>query len=181
AAYESLKAALYFIYKGVNVGKIGEVIESKIDRMGYNSIINLSGHGVGEYDAHIGPNIPNCAIETGVELEIGDVVAIEPFATEGGGKVTEGGKEEIFSLIQRRSIRGRRSRELVALIEDRYKTLPFAARWVEESQGKIVLQRLKMARIIRGYPVLREQKNKLVSQAEHTVIVTKNGCEIITE
>ena len=55
---------------------------------------------MGEYDAHIGPNIPNCAIETGVELEIGDVVAIEPFATEGGGKVTEGGKEEIFSLIQ---------------------------------------------------------------------------------
>ena len=52
---------------------------------------------------------------------------------------------------------------------------------MEESQGKIALQRLKMARIIRGYPVLREQKNKLVSQAEHTVIVTKNGCEITTE
>ena len=112
---------------------------------------------------------------------MGDVVAIEPFATEGGGKVTEGGKEEIFSLIQRRPVRGRRSRELIELIENRYKTLPFAARWIEESQGKISLQRLKMARIIRGFPVLREQKGKLVSQAEHTVIVTKDGCEIITK
>ncbi len=181
ASEGALEAALSLIEPGVNVGKIGEVIESKIDKMGYNSIINLSGHGVGKYDAHIGPNIPNCAIETGVELKVGDVVAIEPFATEGGGKVTEGGKEEIFSLIQRRPVRGRRSRELVGLIENKYKTLPFAARWVEESQGKISLQRLKMARIIRGYPVLREQKGKLVSQAEHTVIVTKNGCEITTK
>ena len=180
ASEVALEAALDIVQAGVNVGKIGEVIESKIGDRGYNTILNLSGHGVGRYDAHVGPNIPNCAIRTGVELELGDVVAIEPFATLGGGKVTEGGKEEIFSLIQKKSVRGKKSRELIDTIENKYNTLPFAARWIGEGQGKISLQRLKMARIIRGYPILREQKGKLVSQAEHTVIVMEDGCEIIT-
>jgi methionyl aminopeptidase len=70
---------------------------------------------------------------------------------------------------------------LIETIEEKYKGLPFASRWIDESYGKVSLQRLKMARIIRGYPILKEQKNRLVSQAEHTVIITKNGNEITTK
>jgi methionyl aminopeptidase len=42
------------------------------------------------------------------------------------------------------------------------------------------LRRLKAANAIRGYPVLKEDDGELVSQAEHTVIVTDDGCEITT-
>lgn len=181
AVEKALDAALKITGPGISVGEIGGEIERKIGEYGYNSIINLSGHGVDQYDAHTDPSIPNCYVETNTEMKIGDVIAIEPFVTDGVGKVTEGGKEEIFSLVQKRPVRGKRSRELIETIEEKYKGLPFASRWIDESYGKVSLQRLKMARIIRGYPILKEQKNRLVSQAEHTVIITKNGNEITTK
>jgi methionyl aminopeptidase len=31
-----------------------------------------------------------------------------------------------------------------------------------------------------SYPILKEAKDGLVSQAEHTVLVTAEGCEVIT-
>ncbi|MGP8331740.1 MAG: type II methionyl aminopeptidase, partial [Methanosarcinaceae archaeon] len=34
---------------------------------------------------------------------------------------------------------------------------------------------------IMSYPVLKEVEGGLISQAEHTVIVTDDGCEIITK
>jgi len=34
--------------------------------------------------------------------------------------------------------------------------------------------------LITPYPVLRDRDKGMVAQAEHTVIVTKDGCEITT-
>jgi methionyl aminopeptidase len=39
---------------------------------------------------------------------------------------------------------------------------------------------LDKANIIRPYPILKEVQGGLISQAEHTVIITKDGCEVIT-
>jgi methionyl aminopeptidase len=44
----------------------------------------------------------------------------------------------------------------------------------------MALRRLKMADIVKGYPVLQEADGQLVSQAEHTLIVTEDGCEVTT-
>lgn len=181
ASEAALSAALETIGPGVHTGEVGRVIEETIDSYGYNPIVNLSGHGLGEYDAHTSPNVPNRGIETGVEFEVGDVVAIEPFATDGTGRVSEGGTEEIFSLIEPGPIRDRRARRLLDTISETYRTLPFATRWVEESRAEMSLRRLKRNDIIRGYPVLKEDDGCLVSQAEHTIIVTPDGCEITTK
>jgi methionine aminopeptidase len=35
------------------------------------------------------------------------------------------------------------------------------------------------ARCISGYPVLVEASGRVVTQAEHTVIVRENGCEVL--
>ncbi|PSQ65352.1 MAG: type II methionyl aminopeptidase, partial [Halobacteriales archaeon SW_9_67_24] len=94
----ALDAALDLVEPGVETGEIGAAIEEVIDDYGYNPVVNLTGHGLGRWDQHTPPNIPNRAVSQSVELEAGDVVAVEPFATDGGGKVSEGSDEQIFAL-----------------------------------------------------------------------------------
>jgi len=180
AAEDALEAALDVVEPGAHTGEVGAAIEAAIDCTGYNPVVNLSGHGLQEYDAHTGPNIPNRAVDSGVELEAGQVLAIEPFASTGSGKVREGAATEIYSLLDAKPVRDRRARQLLETIDETYQTLPFAARWLEGSRVDISLTRLERADAIRSYPVLKENDGTLVSQAEHTVIVTEDGCEIVT-
>ena len=181
AAEDALDAALDVVQAGAHTGEVGAAVERAIDDAGYNPVVNLSGHGLAQYDAHTGPNIPNRAVASGVELEAGQVVAIEPFASTGSGKVGEGAATEIYSLIEAKPVRDRRARQLLETIDDEYATLPFAARWLEGSRVDISLTRLERADAVRSYPVLREDEGALVSQAEHTVIVTEDGCEVVTD
>jgi methionyl aminopeptidase len=44
----------------------------------------------------------------------------------------------------------------------------------------MALRRLKQQNVVHGYPVLKEQDGFLVSQKEHTVIITEDGCEVTT-
>lgn len=181
AAEQALEAALDAVAAGVDTGTVGAEIEDVIRGYGYTPVLNLSGHGVEQYDAHTGPNIPNRGVDRGTELQVGDVVAIEPFATDGRGKVTEGAKEEIFELQQERSVRNRGARQVLDQITSEFDGLPFASRWVDSPRAEMALRRLKQAGVVRGYPVLKEEDGRLISQAEHTVIVTEDGCEITTE
>jgi len=180
APEEALEAAIEVVEPGVETGEIGAEIESVIDGYGYNPVVNLTGHGLGHWEQHTEPNIPNRAVEQGIELEPGDVVAIEPFATDGGGKVNEGASEEIYSLEREASVRDRGARQALEQIVDEFKTLPFARRWLETSRAEMALRRLEQKNVVHGYPVLKEQAGFLVSQKEHTVIVTEDGCEVTT-
>lgn len=181
AAEAALDAAVDTVRAGVHTGEVGTAIEAAIDDYDYNPVVNLSGHGLGHYDAHTGPNVPNRAVDSGIELAVGDVVAIEPFVTDGSGKVREGSKEEIYSMVEEKPVRDRRARQVLETISEEYRTLPFAARWLESERAEMSLRRLKMQDIIRSYPVLKEDEGSLVSQAEHTFIVTEDGCELTTE
>jgi methionyl aminopeptidase len=180
AAEEALDAALDVVGPGVETGEVGAAVEDVIRGYGYTPILNLSGHGVAQWDAHTGPTIPNRGADRGVELAVGDVVAIEPFATTGRGKVSEGSKEEIYSLETDRSVRNRTAREVLDQVRDEYRTLPFATRWLESSRAEMAVRRLQQQGVLHGYPVLKEDEGELVSQAEHTVVITEDGCEILT-
>jgi len=181
ASEEALDAALDVMGPGVDTGEVGGVIEDVIRGYGYTPVLNLSGHGVAQYDAHTGPNVPNRGVDRGVELEVGDVVAVEPFATDGRGKVGEGSGAEIYSLEEERSVRNRQARQVLETVTEEYRTLPFAARWLEGPRTEMALRRLEQAGVLHGYPVLKEDEGNLVSQAEHTVIVTEDGVEITTD
>ena len=180
APAEALEAALDVIEAGVETGEIGAEIEAVVDGYGYNPVVNLTGHGLGHWEQHTEPNVPNRGVEQGVELEAGDVVAIEPFATDGGGKVNEGSHEEIYSLEREASVRNRQARAALEQIVEEFKTLPFARRWLETDRAEMALRRLARDDVVHGYPVLQEQEGCLVSQTEHTVIVTEDGCEVTT-
>ncbi|WP_436925675.1 type II methionyl aminopeptidase [Halosimplex amylolyticum] len=180
APAEALDAAIDVIEPGVETGEIGAAIEEVIDGYGYNPVVNLTGHGLGHWEQHTTPNIPNRAVAQSVELEAGDVVAIEPFATDGGGKVQEGSDEEIWALEREGSVRDRNARQVLDQITEEFKTLPFATRWIDNSRASMALRRLQRQDVVHGYPVLKEEDGCLVSQKEHTVIVTEDGAEVTT-
>jgi len=180
ASAEALDAVLEMIEPGIDTALLGDVIGRTIDGYGYNPVVNLTGHGLGHWEQHTTPNIPNRKVPQGTTLEVGDVVAIEPFATDGGGKVKEGSSEEIFALESERSIRDRQARQALDQITEEFRTLPFATRWLDTSRPELALRRLKQQDIVHGYPVLKEKDGRYVSQKEHTVIVTEDGCEVTT-
>ncbi len=179
AAEMALEAAIDRVAPGQSAGEIGAAIENVIRDYEYTPVLNLSGHGVERYDAHTGPTIPNRGVDRSNTLEVGDAIAIEPFATDGRGKVGEGSTEEIFEIQQERSVRDRRARQVLEQIAE-MDEVPFAARWLEGSGTDMALRRLKQRNVIKGYPVLKEQSDTLVSQAEHTLLVTEDGCEVTT-
>jgi methionyl aminopeptidase len=180
ASEQALEAALDVVEAGVSTGDIGAEVEDVIEGYGFNPVVNLTGHGLGHWEQHTSPNIPNRAVSQGATLEAGDVVAIEPFATDGSGKVKEGSEEEIFALEREASVRNRQARQALEQIVDEFKTLPFATRWLETSRAEMALRRLEQNGVVHGYPVLKEQEGYLVSQKEHTIIVTEDGCEVTT-
>lgn len=178
---EALDAALELVEPGVETGEIGARIEEVIDGYGYNPVVNLTGHGLGRWEQHTPPNIPNRAVSQSVELAVGDVVAIEPFATDGSGKVGEGSDTEIYSLEREQSVRNRDARAALDQITEEFRTLPFATRWLDVERPEMALRRLERQDIVHSYPVLKEDAGTLVSQKEHTVIVTEDGCEVTTQ
>lgn len=181
ASEEALEAATDVIEPGVDTGTIGAEIESVIDGYGFNPVVNLTGHGLEQYEQHTAPNIPNREVTQGQTLEVGDVVAIEPFATDGTGKVTEGARTEIYKLEREdATVRDRRARSALEQIQSDFKTLPFAKRWLETDRPEMALRRLQQHDVVESYPVLKEDDGRFVSQKEHTVIVTPDGCEITT-
>jgi len=64
---------------------------------------------------------------------------------------------------------------------EEYKELPFAKRWLNSDKLEFALLQLEKAGILHAYPVLIESAGGLVAQAEHTIIITQDGCEVTTK
>ncbi len=179
ASQAALSAAIELVTPGVNTADIGVAIEQAITGYGFKPVANLTGHGLERYSTHAEPIIPNKVLDKGVTLKEGDVIAIEPFATNGSGRISEASQTEIFGFSIRRPVRSPQARDLLKEIQ-KYTTLPFARRWLVGERIDYALMQLLRAGIIHSYPVLWEVEGALVSQAEHTVIVLENGCEVTT-
>ncbi len=180
AAEVALRDAIAVVRDGVRVEKISEVIEHAIKNAGFKPIVNLTGHGLRRFNPHAPPSIPNIRHQGSAVLREGDVVAIEPFATDGIGRVSEGGKVEIYRLENLKPVRLQSARRLLTEIME-FQGLPFAKRWLKTPHPDGILRMLVRDGILHAYPVLREEGRGRVSQAEHTIIVLDDGCEIITE
>ena len=72
---------------GTRVGDISAAIESVLKKAKLGIVRELVGHGVG-LKMHMSPEIPNYGTKgTGVVLQAGDTIAIEPMASLGGEKI----------------------------------------------------------------------------------------------
>ncbi len=186
ASEDALANAIAAIRPGTAVGEIGGIIEETIKGYGFRPISNLSGHMIKSNELHAGIEIPNIKTSDPYRFQEGDIFAVEPFATTGQGHVEDLEQVEIFSIYMPSKIRMRQSRKIVEFVLQRYGMLPFAERWVRKNfESKLLvsaaLKELLQNHFIRGYPVLREVSRGLVSQMEHTVLVTGNGCEVLSQ
>lgn len=179
ASREALETAISMVKPGVGAGALGAAIQQVIESYGFRPVRNLTGHGLDRYAIHTQPTIPNIGFEGGAVLREGMVFAIEPFASTGSGFVSERGRTEIFQQIAVRPVRFAGARRLMESIRER-RGLPFAKRWLMNEKLELSLHALLKAGVIRGYPVLHDIDGSLVSQHEHTLIVTENGCLVTT-
>ncbi|CAJ37809.1 type II methionyl aminopeptidase [Methanocella arvoryzae] len=180
ASEKALEEAIKVVRAGVSTAEIGEVIEQTIEGFDLKPVYNLTGHGLERFVQHAAPSIPNKRIGQGIVLKAGQVIAIEPFATDGIGMVGEGELMEIFGITAVKPVRMPSDRDMLKAIQ-KFNGLPFARRWVAgQKRADATLNNLMRMGIIHAYPVLVEERGGMVSQAEHTLIVTEDGCEVTT-
>jgi methionyl aminopeptidase len=170
----------------LSLSEAGKTIESTITSYGFKPIENLMGHGLGRYELHSGVSIPNVGAFGGKStLHEGDVIAIEPFATNGAGHVTSGQGSNIYlckDTFKAKFIRDKKTKLVCEKIRNHFGTLPFAQRWYHALLPKddLVMKKLMILGVIKQYPQLIEAKGGMVTQKEHTVILREDGCEVIT-
>ena len=187
ASSDALDIAIDLIKSNINLLNIGVLVEKKIKSYGYLPIDNLTGHNMNRYELHSGISVPSVSnYSNRIKVKTGDVLAIEPFATNGSGHVISGKGSNIYLLqksIKSKLVRDNNSKKLFDKLNKRFGTLPFAQRWcINMSRNiNVSLNRLSYLGLIKHYPQLVEQNNGIVTQKEHTVIVNQNGCEVITE
>jgi len=173
ASQEALKAAIEKVEVGVKLSTIGKAIEDTITSMGFQPVRNLSGHGLDLFNIHSSPTVPN--FDTKSDEVLGkQVIAIEPFATTGGGLIYEKGEPSVFGLTGKKSVRVGFVRNIQKEIES-YNGLPFTTRWLTRkfspAQVKFALNQFKQLDILKEWPPLVERSDGLVSQAEHSLLV----------
>lgn len=184
ASREALENAIKLVKPDVKLKDIGKTIHDTITKYGFSPVRNLSGHGLGEFNVHTKPTIPNYDNGDETELKEGDVVAIEPFASAGAGIIYESGTATVMQLLTTKPVRSSFTRQAMQEIK-KSNGLPFCKRWLIKKFGlaktNFAIRELKILEMLREYPPLVDKNHGLVSQAEHTVLVTKEGCEILTK
>jgi len=184
ASKQALNNALSLLKQNPDstLNQIGETIQTTIEEKGFSPIINLSGHSLSNYELHSGITIPNYANNNPQTLEPG-AYAIEPFATTGEGKIYEGQSSNIFQVINPKNTRSANARKIFDYVWQKYKLLPFSLREIQEkfkTSARTSLRELEQAGIIKNFAQLVEKSHKPVSQAEHTIIKTKDNEIIVT-
>ena len=90
-------------------------------------------------------------------LHEGEVVAIEPFATNGAGEIENGA---FGNIVRFRSEPGPGMPIATAWFE-RFRTLPFTARWIPAEERSAIA---KVRRMLQSYPIFMERGGGLVAQ-----------------
>ncbi|MEN2975249.1 MAG: type II methionyl aminopeptidase [Candidatus Caldarchaeales archaeon] len=186
AVNTALLESIKIIKPGVQASTIGGIIQKTIVGRGFKPIKNLTGHEISRYNLHAGLSIPNIQTSQSSKLQLGHVYAIEPFATtpDGAGEVISSSTVTIYRLNIERIMDKKLSEEEKMLAEILYKKfnrLPYTTRWIKEFEKfrEVHIKMVKAGRVY-SYPVLVEKRGRPVAQAEHTIIITEEGCEIIT-
>lgn len=174
ASKEAVQNAVELCTPGALLSSVSARIDETVRGLGFNPVSNLTGHGLGRYYLHDEPQVPNVKTNSSYRLKEDQVIAIEPFATSGAGRVKETEPTLIFMLLEQKPVRSQDGRSIVQFAS-RYHGLPFAERWLPLStvRVRIAMRELRERGVVYDYPPLKEISGGLVSQAEHTVIVAE--------
>ncbi|MEW5760092.1 MAG: type II methionyl aminopeptidase [Candidatus Thermoplasmatota archaeon] len=182
ASKEALNFAIEMFAVGVEYDSIGMAIERVIRSYNYVPIENLTGHSLERYNLHAGLSVPNIRGIGKGKVKDGVVLAIEPFATNGIGKVEGFKNSNIYRFVCKKFLLNPETKFLLKKIEEEFKTLPFTERWCLGYVKKIekAIQPLVRSGCIKPYSTLKEVNRGIVSQAEETLIANGGECKVIT-
>lgn len=182
ASAKALAMAVETVSEGVTVGSISGTIERAIKSEGFLPVTNLTGHGMGCYNLHAGLTIANYDDGNPTKIKKDMMIAIEPFATNGGGEVRNSKPGNIYRILRDREIKDDGAMKLIGLIKENFHGLPFCERWCTALDPKAPLHLKTLVRhgILYAYPVLTEIKGGMVSQTEHTVVLNGYKAEVTT-
>lgn len=183
---QCLKEATLIIGPNCDLGTVGAAIELTAKEFGFKPIQNLTGHSLESYNLHAGLTVPNVPMRIQRRPRIGDVLACEPFVTDGqAGRVENSGPGNIYHYQRSKPLRMPSTKRLLASIEKNYPKLPFAERWVtgvlEPNKLGFNLLQLQKEALIKHYPALSEASGGMVAQTEATLVVTEDGCVVTTK
>lgn len=182
AAQSALEAAIAVAAPEAEIRVLSAAIESTVRSFGLQAVRSLCGHGVGRWQVHGPPPIPNAPDLARGRLRTGSVVAIEPFVTDGPGVVAEDGEPEVFRLDPGREPAEAPDPEALEAVRA-FRGLPFARRQLAPYAGprlEALLRWLRQEGRLMCYAPLRETSGRPVAQAEHTVYVGASGVEVLT-
>ena len=182
SAQKALEEALKIVAVGTELRQIGKIIHDTIKSYGYNPVRNLSGHGIGVYNIHTEPTIPNIDNGDKTKLTKGMTFAIEPFATTGTGVVAEKGHPTVFMVERQKPVRSQITREVLKEIAA-YQGLPFAEWHLTRKFGAkagFALRELNQLGMMHSFPPLVETSKGIVAQAEHSILIDENGEVTVT-
>lgn len=177
ASEKALEEALKMMKPGVKIYEVSGVIEDVIKGMGFVPVINLTGHGLDKYDLHARLEFPNVRPSIDYEMKEDEVYAIEPFSSEGAGKVIEGNRIYIYRYLNDMPVRFQESRQILKMAREDFHSLPFTKRWITEKMKisplklNLILKQLVQKGSLYDYPVLKDAGNGYIAQKEHSVIV----------
>ncbi len=184
ASKAALDAVAKILRPGCTQNEVGEMVNKTITQRGFLPIRNLSGHGLGRFKIHTSPSMPNFPTGEKYSLVPNQVVAVEPFATDGkAGLIYNTPNSTLFTLGQIKSIRSPYARETLEHIKT-YEGLPFTTRWLTRKLGSkalLGLSELRKNGMLNEYPPLPEKSGGFVSQHENTFLITEKGCTVLTK
>jgi len=186
ASEACLREAIQIIGPNVDLGTVGAAIELTAKDFGFKAIQNLTGHSLETFNLHAGLTVPNVKMNVNKRPRIGDVLACEPFVTDGvAGRVDNCGPGNIYHYQRSRPLRLPTMKRVLATVEKRYPKLPFAERWltdaIEPNKLGFNLQQLQKEALLKHYPALGEASGGMVAQTEATLVITEDGCTVTTK
>jgi len=185
-AKEALKKAVEILRPGLSMSRFGSTIQKTIKTRGFKPVSNLTGHLIGRYIIHAGKSLPNVFHISTSRVKEGEIYGVEPFVTvaKAAGRVENGKKAHIFRYLKHKSLKDPYAKRLLNHIRKNFQTLPFTERWLQgcvpPSRYKTAFSELLSSKALISYPVFVEASGKPVAQAEHTILVVKDGCIVLT-
>ncbi len=181
SAKDALRMCIEMVAPGTTVSAIGAMVSRTVSSAGFRPVENLTGHSMEQFNLHAGLSIPNIETRDKTAFREGMVLAIEPFASTGAGRVAGKGRGAIFRIVRER----RASPEITAFyskISSAFGPFPFAGRWCDglDPDAQALLHKMFRLGMVMNYPVLTDTAAGIVAQAEHSVLVTPDGCELLT-
>ena len=185
-AEKALETAVKILRPGLSFSRFGSLIEAVIRSNGLKPISNLTGHQVGRYLIHTGKSLPNVSHLSLSKANEGEIYGVEPFVTtiDAAGRVVNSSDAYIFRFLKQKPLKNPYAKQLLSFIKENFFTLPFAERWLHDAvpskHFREAFLELVSSRSVMCYPVFIEANRKPVAQAEHTVLIEKDGCRVLT-